>query len=208
MNNTNLFYGNLTIQEEEEANSIFAEIHRVSEYFKGQQFTFPNDDETYMELMKLYRLVDENYAQPDKVFQAQDTDLNRYLLNESNNLGLSNTEARSIMDNLHNKINPLILDLKRYWNRARPFQYAYYFDVDFNPMKTTSGHSPSYPSGHTLYASCWKKVVDNKMPELVTETQNIVDTVNQGRMAIGAHFPSDISFSMEIAQYLNDNRLL
>ena len=85
MNNTNLFYGNLTIQEEEEVNSIFAEIHRVSEYFKGQQFTFPNDDETYMELMKLYRLVDENYAQPDKVFQAQDIDLNRYLLNESNN---------------------------------------------------------------------------------------------------------------------------
>tara|TARA_R110002012_G_scaffold260621_4_gene442350 strand:+ start:314 stop:970 length:657 start_codon:yes stop_codon:yes gene_type:complete len=208
MNNTNLFYGNLTIEQEEEANSMFAEMQRVSDYFKGHQFIFPNEDETYMEIMKLYKLVDENFSNPDKVFQAQDIDLNKYLLSASKNLGLSASESTSLIDNLHDTINPLILDLKRYWNRARPFQYAYYFDVDFNPMKTISGHSPSYPSGHTLYAACWKKVVDNKMPEASADTQNILDTVNQGRMSIGAHFPSDIAFSVEISEYLNDNRLL
>ena len=42
--------------------------------------------------------------------------------------------------------------LKYYFNRPRPEQIAPYYEYRINVMYTETHHTPSYPSGHTIYA--------------------------------------------------------
>ena len=203
-----LFYGNINRQYIEEIKKISYDMRMVSEYFKSEQFIFPNEDTTYMEVAELTKMVNENAKSPKKVYLQQDKDLKSYLTKEGVRIGLSTNESKKLVDYVFNTTSPLILDLKQYWNRARPYQYAYKFDVDFHPFNTTSSNSPSYPSGHSLQTMCWKKLMDNINSSWFKKTENVENSVNQSRMSLGVHFASDISFSREICNYLYDNNLL
>ena len=203
-----LFYGNISKKYVKTAQKLSYEMEMVFEYFKSEEFMFPNEDASYMEIAELTPMVQEYERSPKKVYKEQDIDLRSYLTTQSQKMGLSKSEAIKLTDNYFDLISPLVLNLKQYWNRARPYQYAYYFDLDFHPFYTKSGNSPAYPSGHTLQAMSWKKAMDEINPSLSNKTQKIVDSVNQSRMSLGVHFPSDIAFSKEICTYLSDNNLL
>jgi hypothetical protein len=183
-------------------------MRMVSEYFKSDQFIFPNEDTTYMEVAELTKMVNENAKSPNKIFEKQDEDLKTYLTVQTKKLGLKNKESIELVDYVVNTVAPLVMDLKQYWNRARPYQYAYYFDMEFHPFNTISSHSPSYPSGHSLEVMCWKKEVDKINPSWSKKTEDVENTVNQSRMSLGVHFPSDISFAREICNYIHDNNLM
>jgi len=197
-----LFYGNLTVSENEIVNDISSEMIKVSDYFQNEQFEYPTNEVTYNEIDELDNYVNKNYFKPNKEWEAQDKDLNSYLINKSKEFGLSQEESKNILINLSEKLSPLILELKKYWNRARPYQYAYLFDRDFSAFKTVSGNSPSYPSGHSLLVMCWENHLLNLYPNLKPKTNKIVLSVNMGRMSLGVHFPSDIEFSRVIANYI------
>ena len=94
------------------------------------------------------------------------------------------------------------MKLKEYWNRARPYQYANLIEAPLFPIETISGHSPAYPSGHTLQGHVWARLISTVKPELKDWADSISIKVNLSRLALGVHFPSDIEFSKKIYEEL------
>ena len=97
-------------------------------------------------------------------------------------------------------INPLILKLKYYFQRPRPYQLGNYYKLSLFPMKSTSALTPSYPSGHTIQSIVVLTIIGNKHPNIYQYCSRLWEDVAQSRVAIGVHYPSDNDFSYYVAQ--------
>lgn len=102
-------------------------------------------------------------------------------------------------------INPLILKLKYYFQRPRPYQLANYYKLSLFPMKSTSALTPSYPSGHTIQSIVVLTIIGNKHPNIYQYCSRLWEDVAQSRVAIGVHYPSDNDFSYYVAQEILKN---
>ena len=129
------------------------------------------------------------------------------MIHPSNLLYPNEKEFNHILKYL-DKIAPLIIRLKEYWNRARPYQYANLIEAPLYPMTTFSGHSPSYPSGHTLQGYVWARLITTIKPELKEWSESIATKINLSRIALGVHFPSDIDFSKKIYKDIVSSKLI
>tara|TARA_R100001594_G_scaffold148901_1_gene205246 strand:+ start:49 stop:687 length:639 start_codon:yes stop_codon:yes gene_type:complete len=208
-NNENfLFYGNLNLSEKKEVARLLKSYEVIFNHFVGDEFLYPNISMSGEEIKVLKRKVEEQSVNPKEEYIEQDVNLFKYLSSESEKLNINTGENARALFIIKEKINPLILALKQYWNRARPYQYAYYVGADFNPLKTKSSHNPSYPSGHTIQAMCWAKILAKQYPELKDELIIIAKNISEGRMAMGVHFASDIQFGVSVADYLEFKHLL
>tara|TARA_R100000278_G_scaffold55922_1_gene46418 strand:+ start:3275 stop:3916 length:642 start_codon:yes stop_codon:yes gene_type:complete len=203
-----LFFGNLTEPQINDVARMNKSFESIYNYFVGDEFMYPSIEQSAKEIKKLQSKVESQSVNPKQEYIEQDVNLINYLSTQSEKLNISSSDNARALFILKEKVNPLILALKNYWNRARPYQYAYFLKSNFHPLKAVSAHSPAYPSGHSIQVTCWAKMLQQKYPELQTELSNIVYSVNQGRMALGVHFPSDIQFGASIAQHLNNKGLL
>jgi membrane-associated phospholipid phosphatase len=95
---------------------------------------------------------------------------------------------------------PFIVKVKWHYNRARPFQVMPLLGhVDFTTMESTTAHSPSYPSGHTIQASVVAGLAARSYPSKRAALTEAVDWVSQTRMMGGWHWPSDLVYANKIA---------
>lgn len=101
-------------------------------------------------------------------------------------------EIDFIVDSIIEDSLPLILKLKYYHQRPRPYQLAHYYKLKLFPYKGLSNHSPSFPSGHSFQAKLLTEVIGNKFPELYSQMQKILDDINYSRLYLGFHYQSDI----------------
>jgi membrane-associated phospholipid phosphatase len=96
---------------------------------------------------------------------------------------------------------PFIVKVKWHYNRARPFQVMPLLDhVGFTTMESTTAHSPSYPSGHTIQAGIIAGLAAKANPAKRAALVEAVDWVSQTRMMGGWHWPSDLAYSDEIVK--------
>jgi hypothetical protein len=198
-----LFYGNLDKSGLKVAKEILPSSYFLVDEFTQINYEPPSIDETEKEVKVL--LNNFNINQLNK---SIDKSLHSYLYDESVKLGISKSFIYKFQEIQEYVLNPIIMNLKEYWNRARPYQYAYMFSIPLHPYDTHSGHSPSYPSGHTLQAECWGALAKNLYPEKSTEISKVVNKVNKSRMELGVHFQSDIDFSKEICLFMIENEYL
>tara|TARA_R100000005_G_C4988607_1_gene196413 strand:+ start:363 stop:1004 length:642 start_codon:yes stop_codon:yes gene_type:complete len=203
-----LFYGNITQLQMNEVARMNKSFESIYNYYVGDEFMYPSIEQSANEIRELQSKVESQIVSPKQEYIQQDVNLMNYLTSEAEKLNISSSDNARTLFILKEKVDPLILALKNYWNRARPYQYAYFLKSNFHPLKAVSANTPAYPSGHSIQVTCWSKMLEKKYPELQTELSNIVYSVNQGRMALGVHFPSDIQFGVSIAQYLNNKGLL
>ena len=101
----------------------------------------------------------------------------------------------------------LAMKLKMYYDRARPFQIAEHYKLEFEHNKSVqsgTGSSPSYPSGHTLAAYFAAHVLSYLNPEFKDALLQRAELVALSRIKEGVHFPSDNQFSF----YLSEKVLL
>ncbi len=85
----------------------------------------------------------------DKVVELSvkfDEDLSGMLIEMANKCGVANPQE--FVQEMYDDINPIIMKLKYFYNRIRPYQLANILSYSLNPMPTVSAQSPSYPSGH------------------------------------------------------------
>ena len=204
-----LFYGNLSNTNKNIMKNISKKYSEVAEYFMDSYYNFPSGNETYSEVNSLIKRMNSTLNEETiKLYESQDKNLWNYLRSMSNNMGITDKEYDNIEKFIVENIAPLIVSIKDYWNRARPYQYAYEFDLNLTPYTTYSGHSASYPSGHTLETEVWGYMASKIKPNKLSQINKVVNDVNEGRMNLGIHFPSDIEFSKEIFDYLKNNKLL
>ena len=99
---------------------------------------------------------------------------------------------------------PFIVKVKWHYNRARPFQVMPLLGhVGFTTMESTTAHSPSYPSGHTIQAGVIAGIAAKANPAKRAALVEAVDWVSQTRMMGGWHWPSDLAYANKIvASYL------
>ena len=130
-----------------------------------------------------------------------DKQLGKYLNGYAQKSGMAS--FKEIFDQVNDLyLNALIYETKYFYNRIRPNQLGYYTKIKLESAETRTGHTPSYPSGHTLQTHFFTKLISE-----VTETpwsDEPTREVAASRMSMGIHFKSDNDFAVKISNYLTD----
>lgn len=100
--------------------------------------------------------------------------------------------------------NPLLhatsLFFKFYYNRIRPYKR---FPQQITPLSTTtSEHTPSYPSSHSLQAFAIQKHLTKLYPEHAAQVSATASRIADSRVIGGVHYPSDKEFARHLAKTL------
>ena len=112
-------------------------------------------------------------------------------------------QFKSIFEQVnHLYLNSLIYQTKYYYNRLRPNQLAYYLKIGLTSANTRTGHTPSYPSGHTLQAHFYTKLISDVMN--IPWEDEATREVAASRMSMGIHYKTDNDFAIKISEYLLD----
>jgi hypothetical protein len=176
------------------------------------QFTFPSNtsQDVVGEMNELVALTQE-LAESEEVqsmFYAYDQNMpiifKKFLIAH----GVSKDEASSLIDSILYDINPLVLKLKYYFQRPRPFQLAYYYKLKLIAFNSCSDQTPSYPSGHALQSRVFAYVIGDKYPKLYKKVHDLADKVANSRLYMGLHYQSDIDFATLVAEKIYQNKEL
>lgn len=93
-------------------------------------------------------------------------------------------------------LSAIILDIKYYYNRPRPYQLADFYNLPLDVIVTQTHHTPSYPSGHTAYAALAACILSEKYTEYTDLFFKIADRCGKARVLQGVHFPGDNNASI------------
>ena len=94
---------------------------------------------------------------------------------------------KSIAKKLIKESAPVILKLKKYHNRKRPYE----LDKNLNPIVLKSIQTPSYPSGHSVQGTLIAKVLGKKYPKAKSAFVKTGKNISYSRRVARAHYKSD-----------------
>jgi hypothetical protein len=163
-----------------------------------QNYPPPSADssEAQNEINAVISLCDSLYS--DKVAEQRylfyDTEFENYIINVLAEAGVSKEEVENIVKQLHDDIVPLLLKIKFHYQRIRPYQLAFYYNLPLFPYTSKTISSPSYPSGHTYQAKIYCEVLGNKYPQYYQSLQRLSEDISLSRLYLGVHYHSDIEF--------------
>ena len=205
INIENLAYGNLDKTNLKFMNkaSFFSDYIDIF-----NNINIPPIKETEKEIEYLIRTQKEYMGKPNweeykKFITGCDENIKGVLYNSLNRMGVRFTKENSNeLEKIQELLGSLIMSLKSHYNRARPFQVAYYTKQNLHPLYTASGNSPSYPSGHAAQSRFLLKIVAFNFPEFKNEIKKLADEIAFTRIVMGVHYPSDNQFGFEIADRL------
>jgi len=169
------------------------------------KFTFPKNSSkaTREELNQLVDYIEElkRDEQAQKRYKAYDVSLTKVFAQVimEQNLG---EKGADIVDKLLDDTLPLIIKLKFYFQRPRPYQLAEYYKLKLFPFETKSGDSPSYPSGHALQSKLICYVLGNHFPEKFDYFERLAKDIEYSRLYMGIHFQSDVDYALYICEVI------
>jgi hypothetical protein len=162
-----------------------------------------DSDITKGEILEISSLTKKlSYADKLLVYQIDD-DANALLYKyiREQNISFSMDYFRSV----YRIIRPILLNIKYFYNRPRPYDLAPYYNIPINIISTETHHTPAYPSGHTVYTSLACEIIRKQYPnnlEISTALDNIVNITARCRMIQGVHYESDNQGSIKLANIL------
>jgi hypothetical protein len=167
--------------------------------FKNAQPPTDNSEETKKEI-KYLKSIDLK-----RRFVQEKDDIDGNFINF---LKTKNINEKSLVLNLTKDSRIIILELKNFYKRLRPFRVD--FKLTDPTLKSMEGFS--YPSGHSTQSNLIYLVLSHKYPEFKKEFKKIKDDIVFSRQMANAHYPSDIKFGEKLAKslfiYLKDNDLI
>lgn len=169
--------------------------------------TPPNEAKTLQELNQIKSIManatDEMLrfainAEVDETSMYQ-----KFIMNDLK-VHISNDFTSKILD----QVEPILMYLKKYFNRARPEQFASANNIPFQVSITHTALHPAYPSGHALDSFVMEYVMKQLAPTKTQEIENFTEQMRQSRENVGLHYPSDSQFSKQIADEIIKSGLL
>lgn len=106
------------------------------------------------------------------------------------------------IDLFYDIVEPILMNTKNYWNRPRPFQLAKLYGINIERIVTDTIHTPSYPSGHTVYSKLVANILSDIYPRLADSFNNIAKKTGIARIKQGVHYPSDNVASFKFADFV------
>ena len=89
---------------------------------------------------------------------------------------------------------PVILELKKYHNRPRPYE----LDKNLTAFKMKSMETASYPSGHSVQGVLIAKVLGDKHPKAKSAFAKTGENISYSRRVARAHYKSDSKVGEEL----------
>ena len=86
---------------------------------------------------------------------------------------------------------PVILELKKHFNRPRPTKLAKKMNIKMKDIEMESMKTPSYPSGHSTQGILIGKVLQTKLPITTDGFLEAGKRISYSRNIGRAHYPSD-----------------
>jgi hypothetical protein len=159
-----------------------------------------SSESTLKELIYISEITNNRNTEETNLVYKVDAKASRLVVDFCNekNIIFPKTE----FDQLYNIIKPLIINTKNYFNRARPYQLAKFYGLIIDVIETETHHTPSYPSGHTVYARLAANLVSRSNPEFKNELDQIVNRSAYARVLQGVHYPSDNNASIIFTDYI------
>jgi hypothetical protein len=86
---------------------------------------------------------------------------------------------------------PVILELKKHFNRPRPKKLAKKMNIKMEDYEMDSMKTPSYPSGHSVQGILIAKVLGDKYPKAKSAFTKTGENISYSRRVARAHYKSD-----------------
>ncbi len=107
-----------------------------------------------------------------------------------------------LIQNLKLEILPFIKHHKEHFSTSRPFDLAEQFEIPFEYDYLETAQTPSYPSGHTAQAYYTAIKLSNTFPQLKDQLFTLAKMIEESRVDMGVHFPSDNTAGIVLAHQL------
>jgi len=104
--------------------------------------------------------------------------------------GIKNYDS-SIAKKLIEKSAPVILKLKKHFNRPRPKVLAKKMNIKMKDIEMDSMKTPSYPSGHSTQGMLIGLVLSDKHPKSRSAFMQTAKNISDSRNIARAHYKSD-----------------
>lgn len=198
-------YGNLNQSQLNnlKKNCLADEVLPILEKKYSKQLEFPTNDSqtTKSELNEIVSKINILKEEENKDFidryNRYDKNLKQSIISVFQQKGI---DVEELVLNIFADISPLIIKLKQKYQRPRPYQLAEYYKLSLFSFPTISGHSPSYPSGHTLQSFCSLRIIGNRHPSAYNFCLDLINDIAYSRVYLGVHFPSDNDASFLIGK--------
>tara|TARA_R100000773_G_C4167427_1_gene82595 strand:+ start:31 stop:558 length:528 start_codon:yes stop_codon:yes gene_type:complete len=105
-----------------------------------------------------------------------------------------------LVQQLINESSPLIMKIKKHFNRPRPKVVAKKIKTKMEDMEMASMKTPSYPSGHSAQGYLIAGVLGDKYPNKKKELNKLAKDISYSRRVARAHYKSDSTFGERIGK--------
>lgn len=163
----------------------------------------PNDSEaTRGEVLELVTATNQLSDNVELIhrFDVYDKAFEEYMIESLSNVGISQEEVQALLKSVKEDIKPLLMKLKYFYQRPRPYQLSKMIGVELLSYRSVAADSPSYPSGHAFQARVYAEVLGNKYPQYHKALHDLATDILWSRVYMGVHYVSDGTFADYVAQ--------
>lgn len=146
-----------------------------------------------------YATLNRSTDDYDLIFRM-DEDMDSFYIRFLNSQNLEYPQR--YIDLFYDIVEPILMNTKSYWNRPRPHQLAKLYGTNIERIVTDTIHTPSYPSGHTVYSKLVANILSDIYPILADSFNNIAKETGIARIKQGVHYPSDNIASFKFADFV------
>jgi hypothetical protein len=163
----------------------------------------PNDSEaTRGEILELVTATNQLSDNVELIhrFDVYDKAFEEYMIESLSNIGIPQEETQALLKSVKEDIKPLLVKLKYFYQRPRPYQLSKMIGVELLSYRSVAADSPSYPSGHAFQARVYAEVLGNKYPQYHKALHDLATDIMWSRVYMGVHYVSDGTFADYVAQ--------
>lgn len=206
-------YGNLNFKDKEislKQDELSERLMDLGIYDRLFEMPPPanSSDKTIRELNSCVKMIGNVSETVIQFCQTAEDDYCQVFIDYLKRRGI-NDLTKEDMQNVIDQLDPLIFRLKNHYNRPRPYQLAYYYDLDLHvPIKTTGVDNPAYPSGHALEGYVMAELLAERYPDYKVGLLKLGKNIGLSRMVVGVHYKSDYDFGRYLGKLVIENDLV
>jgi len=109
---------------------------------------------------------------------------------------------KKIASKLVKESAPVILKLKKHFNRPRPKVLAKKMNIDIKDIEMKSMKTPSYPSGHSAQGTLIANILSDKYPKAKKAFMQTAKNISDSRNIAHAHYKSDSDMGRKLGEQM------